>query len=487
MKIYRKAGTIQLASRYPSDYDGRGRVEPGISRSSRGGASPRGSAPSRGNVPPRSSASSRGSAPSRSGAPRGASARPGYSGSRASSQRYAQRPPQRSGAQPRRTGGSRRRQPSRGPAAIAALAVVLLVALVLIIAKPFGRRANDPVTDGPAVPAVNPVVEATLDPLVNAPETAVEQVPQYDNLQDKLADSEYNVGSLSAEQMAQVSDLRMNTSLPEEWLNILLLGTDERTLSESARTDSMIICSINRNTGEVKLSSIMRDLAIEFTDIGEWNGTYRINAANYFGGPKLAMRTINEKFGMNIQYYVMVNFFGFQKIAQRLGGVEMDITKEEMDKINIMIVQQAKAAYNEGIDESDQENVYLETYGENTHLNGRQTLAYARIRKLTGGDAMRTERQRKVLQKLMEKLKGLDAIQLATLATEMFGQVKTNLPLDDIVKIALQVTGSGLGDIKSIHLPMNGTYKEETRKEQSMLYDCDFNANAIQLYNFIYE
>ncbi len=472
MEPHRKAGKIQLANRYPSDYDNRGRVEPGISRSSRSGA-------------PAGSRAPRSGAPSRSGY---SGARPSGQRSASSARRSAQRPPQRPGAQPRRTGGgSRRRQPNRGPAVIAALAVVLLVALVLIIAKPFGRRANDPVTDGPAVPAVNPVVEATLDPLVNAPESAVEQVPQYDNLQDKLADSEYDVGSLSAEQMAQVSDLRMNTSLPEEWMNILLLGTDERTLSESARTDSMIICSINRNTGEVKLASIMRDLAIEFTDIGEWNGTYRINAANYFGGPKLAMRTINEKFGMNIQYYVMVNFFGFQKIAQRLGGVEMDITKEEMDKINIMIVQQAKAAYNEGIDESDQENVYLETYGENTHLNGRQTLAYARIRKLTGGDAMRTERQRKVLQKLMGKLKGLDAIQLATLATEMFGQVKTNLPLDDIVKIALQVTGSGLGDIKSIHLPMNGTYKEETRKEQSMLYDCDFNANAIQLYNFIYE
>lgn len=454
-----------MANRY-SDYDQRGRVEPGISRSSRPSAAPRG------------------------GAPR--AARPGYSGARPSAQRApanrrpAQRPPQRAGSAPRRTDPSRHRQPNRGPAVVAALAVVLLVALVLIIAKPFGRHNTDPVTNSPAVPAANPVEPAVTNPLV-ADAQNVETAPQYDNLQDKLADSDYNVGSLSAEQMAQVSDLRMNTTLPEEWMNILLLGTDERTLSESARTDSMIICSINRNTGEVKLASIMRDLAVEFTDIGEWNGTYRINAANFFGGPKLAMRTINEKFGMNIQYYVMVNFFGFQKIAQRLGGVDMDITKEEMDKINIMIVQQAKAAFNEGIDESDQENVYLETYGENTHLNGRQTLAYARIRKLTGGDAMRTERQRKVLQKLMQKVKGLDAIQLATLASDMFGQVKTNMPLEDIVKIALMVTGSGLSDVKSMHLPLNGTYKEETRNEQSMLYDCDFNANAIQLYNFIYE
>ena len=457
-----------MATRYPSDYDNHSRVEPGISRGNRAGTSSRGAAP-------RSAGGSRA----------------GYSGARPSSQRYAsgqrapqQRPPQRSGNAARRPSGKRRRK-NNGPAFIAAAAIVLLVALVLIIARPFGRTTNDPVTDGPALPASNNV-ETTANPLV-VDTTVVQDTPQYDSLQDQLADSEYDVGSLSAEQMAQISDLRVNTSLPSEWLNILLLGTDERTLSDSARTDSMIICSINRNTGEVKLSSIMRDLAIEYTDIGQWNGTYRINAANFFGGPNLAMRTVNEKFGMNIQYYVMVNFFGFQKIAQRLGGVEMDITKEEMDKINIMIVQQAKAAYNEGIDESDQENVYLETYGENTHLNGRQTLAYARIRKLTGGDAMRTERQRKVLQKLMEKVKGLDAIQLATLASEMIGQVKTNMPLEDIVKIALQVTGNGLSDIKSIHLPMNGTYKEETRNEQSMLYDCDFNANAIQLYNFIYE
>ena len=121
-----------------------------------------------------------------------------------------------------------------------------------------------------------------------------EPAPQYDNLADKLADANNAVGSLSADQMATVTDLRMNTNLPSDWLNVLLLGTDERILNDSARTDAMMICSINRTTGEVKLSSILRDLAIEFTDIGEYNGTYRINAANFFGGPNLAMRTVNE-------------------------------------------------------------------------------------------------------------------------------------------------------------------------------------------------
>jgi anionic cell wall polymer biosynthesis LytR-Cps2A-Psr (LCP) family protein len=182
-----------------------------------------------------------------------------------------------------------------------------------------------------------------------------------------------------------------------------------------------------------------------------------------------------------------VNFFGFQKIAQRVGGVEIDITEAEKDKINKMIVQQARIAYKEGIDESDQENVYLETYGENTHLNGRQTLAYARIRKLTGGDAMRTERQRIVLEKLLQKVKNLDAIQLAALARDMIDQVKTNLPFEDLFTIAMQVCGNGIGNVKSMRLPVSGTYKEEVRNDQSMLYDCDFQANTRELYNFIYE
>lgn len=467
-----------MATRYPSDYDNRSRVEPGISRSNRGG-------------------SYSGQRP----AGRSGPARPAYSGQRSSGgqrppqrrtsgQRPSggQRPPQRPGYPPRRA--PRRRRPNRAPL-FAAVAVVLVLVLVLVIVKPFGRRGGDVTTQPVSVPASNPVsgdVPATAsDPLLADNGAGDDGVPEYDNIADKLADADYNVGSLAAEDMAQVTDLRMNTSLSDEWLNVLLLGTDERTLSESARTDAMLICSINRNNGEVKLSSIMRDLAIEYTDIGQYNGTYRINAANYFGGPNLAMRTINEKFGMNIQYYVLVNFFGFQKIAQRLGGIDIDITEAEKDKINKMIVQQAKFAYREGIDESDQENVYLETYGENTHLNGRQTLAYARIRKLTGGDAMRTERQRIVLEKLLEKVKGLDAMQLAGLATDMLDQVRTNLPLDDLLKIALQVCGNGISGVKSIRLPVSGSYKEEVRNEQSMLYDCDFQANALELYNFIYE
>ena len=149
-----------------------------------------------------------------------------------------------------------------------------------------------------------------------------------------LGDEDAALDPLPEDQRVQVDDLSINTTLPEEWLNILLMGSDERTLSESSRTDTMIICSINQSTKEVKLTSIMRDTAVKYDDLGEHNGTYRINAANYFGGPEFAMKTVNECFGMNIQYYAMVNFFGFQRIAEALGGIDVDISEAEMNEIN---------------------------------------------------------------------------------------------------------------------------------------------------------
>ena len=84
----------------------------------------------------------------------------------------------------------------------------------------------------------------------------------------------------------------------------------------------------------MKLTSLMRDMAVEFTELGANNGTYRLNAANYFGGPELTMRTINQLLGMNIEKYVLVNFTGFTQICEALGGIEMDITQEEMEQIN---------------------------------------------------------------------------------------------------------------------------------------------------------
>ena len=411
---------------------------------------------------------------------------------------HAQRP---AGSQPRRTPSpeARRRLQKRRKArnrmyaaiAVAVVAVIAIVVLCVCLIKPNGDPSANPTTAPSAVPAAEtPTVEPTTEPAqvaVDATAEATTDASHSESLAAMLGNSETEIEGLAADQMAVIDDLVVNESLPEEWMNILLLGSDERKLTESARTDSMIICSINTNTGEVKLTSIMRDLAVYYDEIGDYSGTYRINAANYFGGEALAMRVVNECFDMNIEHYVRVNFYGFQQIAQQLGGVEMDITKEEMDEINYRIVEQAYAAYKSGIDESALPNEYLETYGENTHLDGRQTLAYARIRKLDGGDYARSERQRKVLVALMKKLQGSDAATLLGVANAALPHIKTNLSPDTILSVALKVLQSGLEDVESFRLPINSSYTQETRDGQDMLYDCDWDKNASELYYFIYE
>lgn len=396
------------------------------------------------------------------------------SGSRPQQRPNASRPQQRpnAAAQHRR---KKRRVQKRFYAFIAVL-VVLIIAIVLFITKPFGKKT--PATASPT-PTPAPTVQADATDSTDSADRA-------STLAQMLGDQDSDIQGLTADQLTQVDDLSINQSLPSDWMNILLLGSDERSLTESARTDSMIICSINMQTGQVKLTSIMRDLAVYFGNLGSNSATYRINAANYFGGERLAMKTVNECFGMNIDKYVRVNFYGFQQIAQMLGGIDIDITEAEMEEINYRIQEQWYEAMQEGVDESTLPNELLTTYGANTHLDGRQTLAYARIRHMDGGDYARAERQRKVLGLLMQKLDGKGSAELISIGLEAMKHMTTNLSIDEIVSVALKVLSSDHSNIDSFRLPINNSYKQETRNNQDMLYDCDWSSNASSLYTFIY-
>ena len=395
-------------------------------------------------------------------------------GSRPQQRPNGSRPQQRPNAAAQRRRRKRRVQ-KRFYAFIAVL-VVLIIAIVLIIAKPFGKKT-------PATASPTPTPETTAQ--ADATDSA-DSADRAAMLAQMLGDQDSDIQGLTADQLTQVDDLSINQSLPSDWMNILLLGSDERSLTESARTDSMIICSINMQTGQVKLTSIMRDLAVRFDNLGSNSGTYRINAANYFGGERLAMKTVNECFGMNIDKYVRVNFYGFQQIAQMLGGIDIDITESEMEEINYRIQEQWYEAMQEGIDESALPNELLTTYGANTHLDGRQTLAYARIRHMDGGDYARAERQRKVLGLLLQKLDGKGSAELISIGLEAMKHMTTNLSIDEIVSVALKVLSADHSNIESFRLPINNSYKQETRNNQDMLYDCDWSSNASSLYTFIY-
>jgi len=302
-----------------------------------------------------------------------------------------------------------------------------------------------------------------------------------------LKNSEQNDVNMADGNSIVVEDLSITPGLSEDWLNVLLLGADARNKNEAARTDTMIICSINKKTGNVKLASIMRDTAVT---IGDHKNT-RINNAYFYGGTQLAMKTVNEYFGMNIQNYVYVDFKGFSEIAEILGGIDIDITQGEMEMINKNVKEQLLIeVHYDGRDydeaKAEYENTLLTTYGTNTHLNGMQTLGYARIRKLDS-DYARAERQRRVLNKLMDGMRNASVTELFSLVPQCAPYFKTNLQVTEIINLAkIVLERENFTDAAELRLPASGTYKEERRNDQAMLYDMDVKANTEALYQFIY-
>ena len=399
-------------------------------------------------------------------------------------QQGTRRPPQ----------GTRRRRKKSNSGFVAFLAVVALVAVgagVLFYALK-NRGQGDATVATPAGPPAAVATEATPAPVTaeNAPAAAAANgtSPSNVDLSALLGSEDAVITGLSQEQLVQVKDLSINKNLPSEWMNVLLLGSDARTKEESSRTDTMIICSININTGEVKLTSLMRDTAIDFTNLGQYNGTYRLNAANFFGGPKLVMQTLNERLNLNIQYYAMVDFTTFSIVAEKLGGIEIDVSEAEMEQINKNAAQQYSLAKKAGIDESELEatNVLLEQSGQNVHLNGRQVVAYARIRKLDS-DSQRTERQRKVLVALLGKIRQLNPTQMVESGTTLFQYVSTNIDMNTAITVATKVLGSDMSEVPQLRLPEKDTYVQDTREGQAMLYDTNWDTNAAAIYSFIYE
>lgn len=258
-----------------------------------------------------------------------------------------------------------------------------------------------------------------------------------------------------------------------EWWNILLLGSDTRYEEEGyGRTDSMMILSINAQSGEGKLTSLMRDTWVRI----EGHGSAKLNAASVYGGPELTMKTINESFGTDIEDYVFINITGLAEVIDLLGGVELDVTEEE------------RLALNKGLfDLSSRSGMEpLETSGENVLLNGNQAVAYARIRKIDS-DYQRTERQRTVLIKIAEMLKeDVSALTMASMVSALLPYVETNLTLEEMLTIALVGLKIDLESVEQLRLPADGTYESGTY-DGVWCIKPNLEKNAQILHSFIYE
>ena len=240
-------------------------------------------------------------------------------------------------------------------------------------------------------------------------------------------------------------------------INIALFGVDSDDGS-TGRSDSIIIATIDTIHKKLKLTSIMRDSYVNISGIGN----DKINHAYAFGGPQLAIKTLNENFDLNIQDFVAVNFDSLPKIIDMLGGVTVDVTEEEVSHIS-------------GINSAG-------TY----NLTGAQALAYSRIRYATGGDYVRTERQRTILTKMYEKILSINQTQYTSLLSEGLSMLQTSLDYSKILELGTEVLKMGVTTLEQERFPLDGYCQGEIING---VYYLIFNKSLTveQLYNYIFE
>lgn len=195
--------------------------------------------------------------------------------------------------------------------------------------------------------------------------------------------------------------------------NILLIGADKRDKSENGRSDTIMLLSLNYNTGKIHLTSFMRAMyvCIPRADGNVWG---MINAAYSWGGPNLLIDTIELNFRVNIDHYVVIDFAGFQNAVDLLGGVEVDLSADEARAVVVRFRGTKPAGR------------YL--------LNGEQALYYARLRYLDN-DFVRTSRQRIVIEALMKKALDMDLSTLIQLANQILPTVHTDSDFSNVKMI----------------------------------------------------
>ena len=196
------------------------------------------------------------------------------------------------------------------------------------------------------------------------------------------------------------------------YLNVALFGVDSRDndLDKGTRSDTIMIASLNKKTMKVKIASIYRDTLSEQED-GTLN---KINAAYSYGGPEGALSVLNKNLDMNIEHYVTVNFNSMIDVVDSVGGIDIDVQEDEMPYIcgYVQEIMKVTGKLSPGVTEP----------GTQT-LNGVQATAYARIRYTAGDDFKRAERQRAVLQKVVEKLQQASPAQLNKIIDKVFPEI----------------------------------------------------------------
>ena len=294
------------------------------------------------------------------------------------------------------------------------------------------------------------------------------------------------LGKLNHETINE-EELDVNESVTENqvmkgYTTIALVGIDSRDdkLKSDWNSDTMIIASINNDTKKVKLVSVYRDTYLCLGEDEDENNSYGLaNSAYCTGGAKKMINMLNKNLDMNISDFVTVNFQAVAETVELLGGIDVEMKKEEVVHLNNYCVETSEVT---GMDYTP-----LEEIEGVHHLNGVQAVAYARIRKTSGNDFRRAARQREVIYKIVEKAKNSSIATLNTVLDKIFPMIYTSLTEKEILSMGMNMLSYDIED--QTGFPFDHLYGD-TVKEAMDGVDCvlpiTLESNVIKLHEFLY-
>lgn len=302
---------------------------------------------------------------------------------------------------------------------------------------------------------------------------------QYDDLSSETPQETQAVEIEEEEEVADfidISGLEMMETAPEisdgevnsedHIVNILILGTDERSkdFSTNARSDCMILASIDKKANTVKLVSLERGMGVPVLE-GQYQGKYDwLTHMFRYGGADLVMKTVEHCFKVEVDHYVRFNFTAVESIVDVVGGIDMELTSAEANVIR---------------------NVQSDVKKGMNHLYGPAALAFSRLRSIDS-DWQRVGRQRKVIIAVVNELKGSNLTQLNDFVNTVLPMIRTNLTKMEIAELMIYAPNLLSATFEQMTIPKSGTYGGMRGMGGRSLYAVDFDANAKILSEFLY-
>ena len=256
-----------------------------------------------------------------------------------------------------------------------------------------------------------------------------------------------------------------------QYRTIAIFGLDSRdgTKEAGALSDVIMLATINKRSGEIKLCSVYRDTYAEINGNGKY---HKMNEAYFLGGHEQAIAALERNLDIHIDDYVSFTWSAVAKGISALGGVDLELSDAEFYYINAFITETVQST---GIP-----SVHLEHAGEN-HLDGIQAVAYGRLR-LMDTDFNRTARQRKVLSLAMDKAKKAGPVKMVSVATQVLPEISTSMSMADFTDLATQLGRLHLGETSGF------PFARTTMKLRKMdvVIPATLESNVVSLHTFLY-